>query len=139
MLPSLSRPKTSHLTTHDQSALEKEWIGWGNQMFRNVILTVFPEFALTCIDSDVPTIPSVLHTVGVEGPPAYEHNWNHWYPRRNSGGMGASHISGGANDQGQRPGACFLRSLLCIAREDQEGLVYHGGRIQYAIGHSPVH
>ena len=60
MLPSLSRPKTSHLTTYDQSALEKEWIGWGNQMFRNVILTVFPEFALTCIDSDVPTIPSVL-------------------------------------------------------------------------------
>ena len=49
VLPSLSRPKTSHLTTYDQSALEKEWIGWGNQMFRNVILTVFPEFALTCI------------------------------------------------------------------------------------------
>ena len=55
VLPSLSRPKTSHLTTYDQNALEKEWIGWGNQMFRNVILTVFPEFALTCIDSDVPT------------------------------------------------------------------------------------
>ena len=42
-------------------------------MFRNVILTVFPEFALTCIDSDVPTIPSVLRgllpmsTTGVTG------------------------------------------------------------------------
>ena len=42
-------------------------------MFRNVILTVFPEFALTCIDSDVPTIPSVLKgllpmsTTGVTG------------------------------------------------------------------------
>ena len=73
VLPSLSRPKTSHLTTYDQNALEKEWIGWGNQMFRNVILTVFPEFALTCIDSDVPTIPSVLRgllpmsTTGVTG------------------------------------------------------------------------
>ena len=73
VLPSLSRPKTSHLTTYEQNALEKEWIGWGNQMFRNVILTVFPEFALTCIDSDVPTIPSVLKgllpmsTTGVTG------------------------------------------------------------------------
>ena len=73
VLPSLSRPKTSHLTTYDQNALENEWIGWGNQMFRNVILTVFPEFALTCIDSDVPTIPSVLKgllpmsTTGVTG------------------------------------------------------------------------
>ena len=27
MLPSLSRPMTSHLTTYDQNALEKEWIG----------------------------------------------------------------------------------------------------------------
>ena len=74
VLPSLSRPKTSHLTTYDQNSFEKEWIGWGNQMFRNVILTVFPEFALTCIDSDVPTIPSVLKgllpTPGGEPPAA---------------------------------------------------------------------
>ena len=60
---------TSHLTTYDQNTLEKEWIGWGNQMFRNVLLTVFPEFALTCIDSDVPAITSVLRGLDSGDPP----------------------------------------------------------------------
>ena len=38
-------------------------------MFRNVLLTVFPEFALTCIDSGVPTMTSVLRGLltGVTG------------------------------------------------------------------------
>ena len=61
--PSGVKPIGSLLATVSNEDLRREWLRWSEHFFRNVILTIWPEYAPAQLDSDVPPVTIIARAL----------------------------------------------------------------------------